>query len=155
VLTYRTSEEAAVAWLASQFKAQQERFLAQSKEMARFDRVAEASERFRQVDGATREFYGLADQVLTQHGQWVCASIWRELELAFIRRYLPVGRRSVVAADRSKRSRSKPELITSALPGSEKYAGPMPRPISMSGEGARQGYRDGANGSNGCRCPMT
>jgi len=69
VLTYRTSEEAAqLPQLASQFKAQQERFLAQSKEMARFDGVAEASERFRQVDGATREFYGLADQVLTQHG---------------------------------------------------------------------------------------
>ena len=52
VLTYRTSEEAAqLPQLASQFKAQQERFLAQSKEMARFDGVAEASERFRQVDG--------------------------------------------------------------------------------------------------------
>ena len=120
VLTYRTSEEAAqVPQLASQFKAQQERFLAQSKEMARFDGVAEASERFRQVDGATREFYGLADQVLTQHGQWVAALDRRhELELAFIR----LEDTYQWAADlllqqtASKRSmRNKAELITSGI----------------------------------------
>ena len=105
--------------LASQFKAQQERFLAQSKEMARFDGVAEASERFRQVDGATREFYGLADQVLTQHGQWVAALDRRhELELAFIR----LEDTYQWAADlllqqtASKRSmRNKAELITSGI----------------------------------------
>ncbi|MEE1914708.1 methyl-accepting chemotaxis protein [Aeromonas caviae] len=120
VLTYRTSEEAAqLPQLASQFKAQQERFLAQSKEMARFDGVAEASERFRQVDGATREFYGLADQVLTQHGQWVAALDRRhELELAFIR----LEDTYQWAADlllqqtASKRSmRNKAELITSGI----------------------------------------
>nr|QUM03592.1 methyl-accepting chemotaxis protein [Aeromonas caviae] len=120
VLTYRTSEEAAqLPQLASQFKAQQERFLAQSKEMARFDGVAEASERFRQVDGATREFYGLADQVLTQHGQWVVALDRRhELELAFIR----LEDTYQWAADlllqqtASKRSmRNKAELITSGI----------------------------------------
>ena len=120
VLTYRTSEEAAqLPQLASQFKAQQERFLAQSKEMARFDGVAEASERFRQVDGATREFYGLADQVLTQHGQWVAALDRRhELELAFIR----LEDTYQLAADlllqqtASKRSmRNKAELITSGI----------------------------------------
>ncbi|WP_323949211.1 methyl-accepting chemotaxis protein [Aeromonas caviae] len=120
VLTYRTSEEAAqLPQLASQFKAQQERFLAQSKEMALFDGVAEASERFRQVDGATREFYGLADQVLTQHGQWVAALDRRhELELAFIR----LEDTYQWAADlllqqtASKRSmRNKAELITSGI----------------------------------------
>ncbi len=120
VLTYRTSEEAAqLPQLASQFKAQQERFLAQNKEMARFDGVAEASERFRQVDGATREFYGLADQVLTQHGQWVAALDRRhELELAFIR----LEDTYQWAADlllqqtASKRSmRNKAELITSGI----------------------------------------
>ncbi|MBL0648713.1 methyl-accepting chemotaxis protein [Aeromonas caviae] len=120
VLTYRTSEEAVqLPQLASQFKAQQERFLAQSKEMARFDGVAEASERFRQVDGATREFYGLADQVLTQHGQWVAALDRRhELELAFIR----LEDTYQWAADlllqqtASKRSmRNKAELITSGI----------------------------------------
>ena len=53
VLTYRTSEDATqLPQLASQFKAQQARFVAQSKEMARFNDVAEAGERFRQVDGA-------------------------------------------------------------------------------------------------------
>ncbi|MDU1144997.1 methyl-accepting chemotaxis protein [Aeromonas rivipollensis] len=87
VLTYRTSEDATLLpQLASQFKAQQARFLAQSQEMARFNDVAEAGERFRQVDGATREFYALADQVLSQHGQWIAALDRRhELELAFIR----------------------------------------------------------------------
>ncbi|MEB6608691.1 methyl-accepting chemotaxis protein [Aeromonas sanarellii] len=120
VLTYRTSEDATqLPQLASQFKAQQERFLAQSKEMARFDGVAEAGERFRQVDGATREFYGLADQVLTQHGQWVAALDRRhELELAFIR----LEDTYQWAADlllqqtASKRSmRNKAELITSGI----------------------------------------
>ncbi|MGS3139084.1 methyl-accepting chemotaxis protein [Aeromonas sanarellii] len=120
VLTYRTSEDATqLPQLASQFKAQQERFLAQSKEMARFDGVAEAGERFRQVDGATREFYALADQVLTQHGQWVAALDRRhELELAFIR----LEDTYQWAADlllqqtASKRSmRNKAELITSGI----------------------------------------
>lgn len=120
VLTYRTSEDATqLPQLASQFKAQQERFLAQSKEMARFDGVAEAGERFRQVDGATREFYTLADQVLTQHGQWVAALDRRhELELAFIR----LEDTYQWAADlllqqtASKRSmRNKAELITSGI----------------------------------------
>ncbi|MFR9702692.1 methyl-accepting chemotaxis protein [Aeromonas sanarellii] len=120
VLTYRTSEDATqLPQLASQFKAQQERFLAQSKEMAHFDGVAEAGERFRQVDGATREFYGLADQVLTQHGQWVAALDRRhELELAFIR----LEDTYQWAADlllqqtASKRSmRNKAELITSGI----------------------------------------
>ncbi|MGS3153041.1 methyl-accepting chemotaxis protein [Aeromonas sanarellii] len=120
VLTYRTSEDATqLPQLTSQFKAQQERFLAQSKEMARFDGVAEAGERFRQVDGATREFYGLADQVLTQHGQWVAALDRRhELELAFIR----LEDTYQWAADlllqqtASKRSmRNKAELITSGI----------------------------------------
>ncbi|MFM4998186.1 methyl-accepting chemotaxis protein [Aeromonas sanarellii] len=120
VLTYRTSEDATqLPQLASQFKAQQERFLAQSKEMARFDGVAEAGERFRLVDGATREFYGLADQVLTQHGQWVAALDRRhELELAFIR----LEDTYQWAADlllqqtASKRSmRNKAELITSGI----------------------------------------
>ncbi|AXB00278.1 methyl-accepting chemotaxis protein [Aeromonas caviae] len=120
VLTYRTSEDATqLPQLASQFKAQQERFLAQSKAMARFDGVAEAGERFRQVDGATREFYGLADQVLTQHGQWVAALDRRhELELAFIR----LEDTYQWAADlllqqtASKRSmRNKAELITSGI----------------------------------------
>ncbi len=87
--------------------------------MARFDGVAEASELFRQVDGATREFYGLADQVLTQHGQWVAALDRRhELELAFIR----LEDTYQWAADlllqqtASKRSmRNKAELITSGI----------------------------------------
>ena len=120
VLTYRTSEDATqLPQLASQFKAQQARFVAQSKEMARFNDVAEAGERFRQVDGATREFYGLADQVLSQHGQWIAALDRRhELELAFIR----LEDTYQWAADlllqqtASKRSmRNKAELITSGI----------------------------------------
>ena len=120
VLTYRTSEDATqLPQLASQFKAQQARFLAQSQEMARFNDVAEAGERFRQVDGATREFYGLADQVLSQHGQWIAALDRRhELELAFIR----LEDTYQWAADlllqqtASKRSmRNKAELITSGI----------------------------------------
>lgn len=120
VLTYRTSEDATqLPQLASQFKAQQARFVAQSKEMARFNDVAEADERFRQVDGATREFYGLADQVLSQHGQWIAALDRRhELELAFIR----LEDTYQWAADlllqqtASKRSmRNKAELITSGI----------------------------------------
>ena len=120
VLTYRTSEDATqLPQLASQFKAQQAHFVAQSKEMARFNDVAEAGERFRQVDGATREFYGLADQVLTQHGQWIAALDRRhELELAFIR----LEDTYQWAADlllqqtASKRSmRNKAELITSGI----------------------------------------
>ncbi|MFM5193436.1 methyl-accepting chemotaxis protein [Aeromonas media] len=120
VLTYRTSEDATqLPQLASQFKAQQARFVAQSKEMARFNDVVEAGERFRQVDGATREFYGLADQVLSQHGQWIAALDRRhELELAFIR----LEDTYQWAADlllqqtASKRSmRNKAELITSGI----------------------------------------
>ncbi|MGN4936050.1 methyl-accepting chemotaxis protein [Aeromonas rivipollensis] len=120
VLTYRTSEDATkLPQLASQFKAQQARFVAQSKEMARFNDVAEAGERFRQVNGATREFYGLADQVLSQHGQWIAALDRRhELELAFIR----LEDTYQWAADlllqqtASKRSmRNKAELITSGI----------------------------------------
>ena len=120
VLTYRTSEDATqLPQLASQFKAQQARFLAQSQEMARFNDVAEAGERFRQVDGATREFYGLADLVLSQHGQWIAALDRRhELELAFIR----LEDTYQWAADlllqqtASKRSmRNKAELITSGI----------------------------------------
>ena len=120
VLTYRTSEDATqLPQLASQFKAQQARFVAQSKEMVRFNDVAEAGERFRQVDGATREFYGLADQVLSQHGQWIAALDRRhELELAFIR----LEDTYQWAADlllqqtASKRSmRNKAELITSGI----------------------------------------
>ncbi|MEZ6931822.1 methyl-accepting chemotaxis protein [Aeromonas sp. S16(2024)] len=120
VLTYRTSEDATqLPQLASQFKAQQARFLAQSQEMARFNDVAEAGERFRQVDGATREFYALADQVLSQHGQWIAALDRRhELELAFIR----LEDTYQWAADlllqqtASKRSmRNKAELITSGI----------------------------------------
>ena len=120
MLTYRTSEDATqLPQLASQFKAQQARFVAQSKEMARFNDVAEAGERFRQVDGATREFYGLADQVLSQHGQWIAALDRRhELELAFIR----LEDTYQWAADlllqqtASKRSmRNKAELITSGI----------------------------------------
>ncbi|WP_429155191.1 methyl-accepting chemotaxis protein [Aeromonas media] len=120
VLTYRTSEDATqLPQLASQFKAQQARFVAQSKEMARFNDVAEAGERFRLVDGATREFYGLADQVLSQHGQWIAALDRRhELELAFIR----LEDTYQWAADlllqqtASKRSmRNKAELITSGI----------------------------------------
>ena len=120
MLTYRTSEDATqLPQLASQFKAQQARFLAQSQEMARFNDVAEAGERFRQVDGATREFYGLADQVLSQHGQWIAALDRRhELELAFIR----LEDTYQWAADlllqqtASKRSmRNKAELITSGI----------------------------------------
>lgn len=120
VLTYRTSEDATqLPQLASQFKAQQARFLAQSQEMARFNDVAEAGERFRQVDGATREFYGLADQVLSQHGQWIASLDRRhELELAFIR----LEDTYQWAADlllqqtASKRSmRNKAELITSGI----------------------------------------
>ena len=120
VLTYRTSEDATqLPQLASQFKAQQARFVAQSKEMVRFNDVAEAGERFRQVDGATREFYGLADQVLSQHGQWIAALNRRhELELAFIR----LEDTYQWAADlllqqtASKRSmRNKAELITSGI----------------------------------------
>ncbi|MGE6234403.1 methyl-accepting chemotaxis protein [Aeromonas media] len=120
VLTYRTSEDATqLPQLASQFKAQQARFVAQSKEMARFNDVAEAGERFRQVDGATREFYGLADQVLSQHGQWIAALDRRhELDLAFIR----LEDTYQWAADlllqqtASKRSmRNKAELITSGI----------------------------------------
>lgn len=120
VLTYRTSEDATqLPQLASQFKAQQARFLAQSQEMVRFNDVAEAGERFRQVDGATREFYALADQVLSQHGQWIAALDRRhELELAFIR----LEDTYQWAADlllqqtASKRSmRNKAELITSGI----------------------------------------
>ena len=120
MLTYRTSEDATqLPQLASQFKAQQARFVAQSKEMVRFNDVAEAGERFRQVDGATREFYGLADQVLSQHGQWIAALDRRhELELAFIR----LEDTYQWAADlllqqtASKRSmRNKAELITSGI----------------------------------------
>ena len=120
VLTYRTSEDATqLPQLASQFKAQQARFVAQSKEMARFNDVAEAGERFRQVDGATREFYGLADQVLSQHGQWVAALDRRhELELAFIRLedtyQWPAD--LLLQQTASKRSmRNKAELITSGI----------------------------------------
>ena len=86
--------------------------------------------------------------MLTQHGQWVAALDRRhELELAFIR----LEDTYQWAADlllqqtASKRSmRNKAELITSGIARDLKTsAGPMPRPISMNGEGARQGYRDG------------
>lgn len=87
--------------------------------MDKFSGVAEAGSRFQQVDTATKQFYGLAEQVLSQHSQWVNARDQRhKLEIAFIR----LEDTYQWAADlllqqtASKRSmRNKAELITSGI----------------------------------------
>ncbi|WAF91051.1 methyl-accepting chemotaxis protein [Aeromonas hydrophila] len=120
VLVYRTNEDASqLPQLASQFKEQQARFSQLSQEMDKFSGVAEAGSRFQQVDTATKQFYGLAEQVLSQHSQWVNAQDQRhKLEIAFIR----LEDTYQWAADlllqqtASKRSmRNKAELITSGI----------------------------------------
>ncbi|UNU90257.1 HAMP domain-containing methyl-accepting chemotaxis protein [Aeromonas dhakensis] len=120
VLVYRTNEDGSqLPQLASQFKEQQARFSQLSQEMDKFSGVAEAGSRFQQVDTATKQFYGLAEQVLSQHSQWVNAQDQRhKLEIAFIR----LEDTYQWAADlllqqtASKRSmRNKAELITSGI----------------------------------------
>ncbi|WP_429153057.1 HAMP domain-containing methyl-accepting chemotaxis protein [Aeromonas veronii] len=120
VLVYRTSEDAAqLPQLANQFKEQQNRFAQLSQEMGKFTDVADARARFQQVESATTQFYGLADQVLAQHRQWVSALEQRhKLEMEFIR----LEDTYQWAADlllqqtASKRSmRNKAELITSGI----------------------------------------
>src|SRR5690606_25246821 len=75
--------------------------------------------RFQQVDSATRQFYGLADQVLAQHSQWVNALVQRhKLEIDFIRLEDTYQRAAdlLLQQTASKRSmRNKAELITSGI----------------------------------------
>ena len=118
VLVYRSSEDAAqLPQLASQFKAQQAHFVQLSQGMGKF--VTEANDRFRQVDDATKTFYGLADQVLTQHVQWIEAlDRRRQLEIAFIRledTYQWAADLLLQQASGKRSMRNKAELITSGI----------------------------------------
>ncbi|MFM4760999.1 methyl-accepting chemotaxis protein [Aeromonas veronii] len=120
VLVYRTSEDAAqLPQLANQFKEQQNRFAQLSQEMGKFTDVADARARFQQVESATTQFYGLADQVLAQHRQWVSALDQRhKLEMEFIRLEdtYQWAVDLLLQQTASKRSmRNKAELITSGI----------------------------------------
>ncbi|MGL4251465.1 MAG: methyl-accepting chemotaxis protein [Aeromonas sp.] len=119
VLNYRTSEDAGqLPQLANQFKVQQSRFAQLSQEMGTFSDVADARARFRQVESATTQFYGLADQVLALHLQWVgTLAQRRKMEVEFIHLEDTYQWAADLLQQRASTPsmRNKAELITSGI----------------------------------------
>lgn len=119
VLNYRTSEDAGqLPQLANQFKVQQSRFAQLSQEMGTFSDVADARARFRQVESATTQFYGLADQVLALHLQWVgTLAQRRKMEMEFIHLEDTYQWAADLLQQRASTPsmRNKAELITSGI----------------------------------------
>lgn len=120
VLEFRTSEEAGeLPQLSNKFKDQQARFRQLSQQMNALTDSTESQKQFQDVLQATNQFYSQADQVLTQHSEWVNALAQRrKLEIAFIRledTYQWAADLLLQQSSGQRSMRNKAELITSGI----------------------------------------
>ncbi|GHX24627.1 TPA: methyl-accepting chemotaxis protein [Vibrio cholerae] len=120
VLEFRTSEEAGeLPQLSNKFKDQQARFRQLSQQMNALTDSTESQKQFQDVLQATNQFYSQADQVLTQHSEWVNALVQRrKLEIAFIRledTYQWAADLLLQQSSGQRSMRNKAELITSGI----------------------------------------